>query len=165
MVPSLPRPTLALSLAAALLLGAGCNSGKGSVEGEGADGGDGGDGNDGNNGLTGDNPVILEGTIYCTPGSDSSGYLFFINIQADDPQGSYTIADLGGWFGATDLSGDMVFEEPNGMACREGECVHSFNDGHYPPVTCSTHADYIFLASVEDTEGHSSEVTELTWVD
>ena len=148
---------------AALALG--CGSGKGSVDGDGTDGRDGTGGTGGGNGLTGDNPVVEEAIIYCQAGSDSSGSIFFVEVEVDDHQGKYTILDDGGYFVAYDLNGNEIFRDES-IACQsDGECVHSFLEINVSPVTCSTQADYQFFVAVEDYDGNFSEETEVIWQD
>jgi len=154
-----PGSMLAFTLAVGLIA---CGAGKGSVDGEGDDAGsDGGDGGDGVE-LTGDDPVVLSAIMYCEAGSDSSGNLFFVEVEADDPQGTYTLSDFGGTFTAYAGSGEVVFQD-EGLACRDGTCVHSFTEYAVAPVTCATQGDYVFTVTVEDDEGHVSDEAEVTW--
>ncbi len=140
----------------------GCGSGKGSVDGEGDDAGsDGGDGADGTQ-LSGEDPVVQSATMYCEVGSKSSGNLFIVEIEADDPQGTYTLSDFGGTFTAYTLDGDVVFQD-EGLACRDGICNHSFTEYAVAPVSCATVAEYYFTVTVEDDEGNVSEETEVEW--
>jgi hypothetical protein len=140
----------------------GCNSGKGSVDGDGDDDDD--DDDDDGGFDDPDTPVGEDGTITCSEGSDSSGYLFFARVEADDPQGVGNLADIGSLVRGYDHSGTMLFEDP-GMVCADGECVASFRDGLYPPVTCDFHDDYEFTAVLVDVDGYQSDEIELVWFD
>lgn len=155
-----PRSFLALTLVAGLVA---CGSGKGSVDGEGDDaGGDGAsDGADGGE-LTGDDPVVLSAIMYCEAGSKSSGNLFFVEVEADDPQGTYTLSDFGGTFTAYNSAGEVEFQD-EGLACRDGSCIHSFTEYAVAPVTCATQGDYRFTATVEDDDGNVSAEAEVAW--
>lgn len=153
-----------IPLLAALALG--CNSGKGDVDGDGSGTTDGTGGTgSGGNGLSGENPVVENGIIYCQAGSESSGNVFFVELEVDDPQGKYTIEEDAGYFVAYDLSGNEMFRDEF-IACQsDGECSHSFNEINVAPVTCATHEDYQFFAAVQDYDGNYSEETEVIWQD
>ncbi len=153
--------TLALLLAGAALVA--CNTGKGSVDDDDDDGG-GGVGGDGTDFPDETSPVITEGYIWCAPGSDSSGFLFFVEVQADDPQGVSNLAEFGSIVRGYTLEESLVFED-EGMVCEDGECVWSFRDGIYPPITCATADDYKFTAQLKDEDGNIGPELDLEWLD
>ena len=156
-------PTWTVAALAAGLLG--CNVGK-------VGDGDDAESDDGSNGsidlddgiqFDGDRPVIVEGVVWCQAGSDSSGMLFFFDVDYADPQGDYDVA-AGDVTGSLASTGDEIFTD-NLLVCRDGQCVGSFRDGIYPPITCATASDYNFTALLFDRAGLESDLVELTWVD
>jgi|GEM_PF-2708961 len=151
-------------LAAASLVA--CGSGK-------LDDDDDGTTDEGNNGgsididdgvqFDGDGPVIVSGKVWCQAGSDSSGMVFIFEVDYADPQGDYDVA-MGDVTGSQASSGTEIFTDSL-LVCRDGQCDGSFRDGHYPPITCSTADDYVFVATVTDRSGLTSDVVELDWED
>jgi hypothetical protein len=106
-------------------------------------------------------PVLVEGRAWCADGSDSSGMLFFVEINYADPQGDYDV-ESGSLIGQGAGGGTVVFDEPL-LVCRDGECIGSFRDGLYPPITCSTADDYEFIATLIDRSGNPSAEILLVW--
>jgi len=157
-----PRITTFLLTAAMASLVA-CGSGDGDGKGDSNDSGSGGniDLDDDVNFEDDFSPVLVEGRAWCQAGSDSSGMLFFFEVDYADPQGDYDV-ESGSITGQGAGGGTVVFTEPL-LVCRDGECQGSFRDGHYPPITCSTASDYEFVATLIDRSGNPSAELLLDW--
>lgn len=113
----------------------------------------------------GEMPAILEGEVWCTPGSGSSGDLFFVEVSVFDPQGERDVADQGGRvLGVYANNGDLIFDDEI-LVCNDGFCQASWRDGIYDPVTCATHDYFSFSAVALDLAGNSSEEFPLIWRD
>ena len=56
-------------------------------------------------------PVLVEGKAWCEAGSDSSGMLFFVEVNYADPQGDYDV-ESGTLIGQGAGGGAVVFDEP-----------------------------------------------------
>ncbi len=109
-------------------------------------------------------PVIEGGTIRCSEGSNSSGYIFYVEVDADDPQGKDTLAPGGlvaGW-NATD---DLVFEDAILNCNSDGWCMASFRDEIYTGVNCANHNLYTYTAQIIDEDDNLSERFQLIWTD
>ncbi len=110
--------------------------------------------------FDGDGPVVVTSRAWCQAGSDSSGMIFFFEVDYADPQGDYDVenGDVTGRY----VSGGDIFTDRL-LICRDGECVGSFRDGHYPPITCSTASDFAFSAVLYDRSGNASAPMEIPW--
>jgi len=108
-------------------------------------------------------PVLVQGRAWCQAGSDSSGMLFFFEVDYADPQGDYDV-EYGNLTGRGVDGGTEVFTEPL-LVCRDGECQGSIRDGLYPPITCSTASDYEFVATLVDRSENPSVELLLEWDD
>ncbi|MCB9758446.1 MAG: hypothetical protein H6739_01265 [Alphaproteobacteria bacterium] len=118
---------------------------------------------EGNESPDGETPVIREGSVYCTPGSQSSGDLFFVEIEAYDPQGDGDIADQGGRVAGYYVDSDEEIFDDELLVCTGASCQGSWRDGIYPPVTCATHDYFYFKAWVLDRDGNTSPEYDLAW--
>ncbi len=106
-------------------------------------------------------PVLVQGRAWCQAGSDSSGMLFFFEVDYADPQGDYDV-EFGNLTGRLAGGGADVFTEPL-LICRDGDCQGSFRDGLYPPITCSTASDYEFVGTLIDRSGNPSAELMMEW--
>ena len=146
-----------------------CGGVKGDIEDTGAVGpgsGTGGTSGYGVPTLTGEDPVIRTGFIYCREGSDTdSGYLFFVEVVADDPQGANDLDSFGGLVSGWAGDGSQVFEDEILVCQADGDCYASFRDGIYSTVTCATSDSFTYTAQAVDRAGNWSEQYSLEWVD
>ncbi len=109
-------------------------------------------------------PIIESGTIWCTAGSNSSGDIFYVELDADDPQGADTL-EPGGLVAGWDATGALVFEDAILVCSSSGRCTATFRDEIYSGVSCSNHSLYTYTAQVVDEDDNLSERHQLVWVD
>lgn len=158
------RLSVFFAVAAALAVTPGCSSDKDDATDTGAEGSGGNVNLDEDDiEFDGDGPVAITGRGWCEAGSDSSGFLFFFEVDYADPQGDYDVA-VGNLTGNYVASDTPVFSDDI-LVCFDGECIASFRDGLYPPITCSTASDYYFVATVTDRTGITSEPIQIDWED
>ena len=116
--------------------------------------------------LTGTDPVIRTGVIHCEEGSDTeSGYIFFVEVVAADPQGAADLRDIGGIVAGWAADGSEVFSDEILVCDDDGDCYASFRDGVYGAVTCATADMFSFTVQAIDKAGNWSDEYPLTWLD
>ncbi|MCB9743957.1 MAG: hypothetical protein H6740_15260 [Alphaproteobacteria bacterium] len=114
----------------------------------------------------GETPAILSGEVWCTPGSGSSGDLFFVEVEVFDPQGEDDVADQGGRVIGTwaEDAEDVIFDDEI-LVCSGGFCQASWRDGIYEPVACASYDRFSFTAIALDRAGNPSDPFPLIWRD
>jgi len=108
-------------------------------------------------------PLIEQGTIYCTVGSNSSGDIFYVELVASDPQGPDTLASFGNLVTAYDAQGAQTYEDAILVCDDRGQCSGSFRDGTFGAVTCGTYDLYSYEAAVVDEDDNWSAPFTLVW--
>jgi hypothetical protein len=109
-----------------------------------------------------DPPEVISGSAWCTAGSNSSGDLFFVQIQGFDPQGEDDLAATGGHVVAMDGSNEF-FDEPMLTCQPDGGCEASWRSGDYGGIECKTSSDLDYYAILVDRQNNLSDRFELEW--
>ncbi|GEM_PF-2887762 len=109
-------------------------------------------------------PIVEQGTISCTEGSNSSGDIFYVELVATDPQGPDTLASFGSMVTAYDAADAFVYEDAILVCDTRGQCTGSFRDGTFGAVTCVTYDLYSYEATVVDEDDNWSKAFGLTWI-
>lgn len=109
-------------------------------------------------------PGIVEGTFSVIAGSESSGLRWYVEIEGDDPQGSGTLANIGGSLKVETAAGGEVFEQAGIIVCNNsGDCSCSFAEDTYGAVDTSSPENYRFFGMLEDEDGNFSDYVELDY--
>ena len=103
-------------------------------------------------------PRIASGEVWCE--NDSAGfYIFFLEVNANDPQGANDLDD-GVWKTFAEGSSEPIVEDV--LYCDGQECIYSFTADQYPEVPCPLIQDFTFVAEIFDYSGNSTGEFTLT---
>ena len=103
-------------------------------------------------------PRIADGQVWCE--NDSAGfYLFFIEVNANDPQGASDLKE-GAWRVFSEGSSSPVVEDV--LYCDGQDCIYSFTANQYPDIPCQLIESFRFVAEIFDYSGNSTGEFELT---
>ena len=109
-----------------------------------------------------DNPEITDGTIQCQTSDEDNPYnLYYVDVNATDPQGSGTIATTGGKVYAYDEDGSLIFSDDI-LVCTSDQCFGSFREDAFDSLDCDDITDQQFTAEIFDEDGNSSGEAKLT---
>lgn len=110
-------------------------------------------------------PEVLDGEVWCSEGSNSSGDLFFVRVDVRDVQGEDTVSSQDSRIIAR--SGSIEIFDESMLFCQDsGRCEGSWRSGDYGgSITCATATDFEYYAVMVDLDGHESDEFELTWKD
>ena len=108
-----------------------------------------------------DPPEVQSGQVWCTEGSNSSGDLFFVEIDARDGQGDDTLSS--DYSRVIARSGSTeVFDESFLLCTDSGRCEGSWRSGDYGGyILCATIDDFEYYTVVVDRDGNESDEFEL----
>ncbi|MCP4808638.1 MAG: hypothetical protein GY913_08430 [Proteobacteria bacterium] len=108
-----------------------------------------------------DPPEVQSGKVWCTEGSNSSGDLFFVTVDARDGQGDDTLSSEYSRVIASTGSNE-VFDESFLLCGSSGKCEGSWRSGDYGGyILCSTIDDFEYHTIIVDRDGHESDEFEL----
>lgn len=108
-----------------------------------------------------DPPQVQSGRVWCTEGSNSSGDLFFVTVDARDGQGEDTLSSEYSRVIASSGSNE-VFDESFLLCDSSGKCEGSWRSGDYGGyIECSTIDDFEYEVVIADRDGHESDPFEL----
>ena len=114
----------------------------------------------------GESPSILAGVVSCLPPhQDGEPPRLALEIEADDPQGAFTLKSFGGhkWNGYIAANDQELFSKPDVTCSQEdaGTCVGTL-DSSQVGVDCGNLTNYKFTAVVVDDDGNESVECEMT---
>lgn len=113
-----------------------------------------------------DDPEVLDGEVWCTEGSNSSGDLFFVQVDVRDEQGEDTLSSQDSRIIARSSTGNEVFDESMLFCQDSGRCEGSWRSGDYGgSILCATGEDFTYHAVIVDYDGNESPEFDLTWTD
>ena len=103
-------------------------------------------------------PRIASGEVWCE--NDIAGfYIFFLEVNANDPQGANDLDD-GVWRALAQGSSEPIVEDV--LYCDGQECIYSFTADQYPEIPCPLIQDFTFVAEIFDYSGNSTGEFTLT---
>lgn len=111
-------------------------------------------------------PSILSGVVQCLPPhQDGEPPRIAVDIQADDPQGAFTLKSFGGheWHGYIKANDQELFNKPD-ITCSQdeaGTCVGTL-DSSQVGVDCGNLDNYRFTVVISDDDGNLSVECDMT---
>jgi hypothetical protein len=104
-----------------------------------------------------ESPKIASGEVWCEM-SDAGFHVFFLDVNANDPQGASDL-DEGTWSAfAPDVAEALVTDA---LYCDGQECIYSFHAEQHLDIPCQLIQDFVFVAEIFDYSGNSTGEFEL----
>lgn len=106
-------------------------------------------------------PVLTDGRIWCNEGVDEAGpvELFFLEVEALDPQGELDLYDEATWTATLAQDGQVMIEDF--LYLENGIYVYSFHQDQHPNIKCDELSMFRFIAQTTDWSGNESNLLEL----
>ena len=102
-------------------------------------------------------PRIASGKVWCEM-SSAGLYIFFLEVNANDPQGASDL-EQGIWrVYSPDVSEALVEDV---LYCDGQDCIYSFHADQHLDIPCQLIEDFIFIAEIFDYARHSTGEFEL----